>query len=48
MKKLTSLVIATIIVGIIVFSLMMSSCKTTGYGCHGNSRYITGHKSNGY
>lgn len=47
MKKLTSLVIATIIVGIIVFSLMLSSCRT-GYGCHGNSRYITGHKSNGY
>jgi hypothetical protein len=43
MKKLTSLVIATIIVGIIVFSLMLSSCKTTGYGCHGRSKSITGY-----
>lgn len=41
MKKLTSLVIATIIVGIIVFSLMLSSCAT-GYGCHGNSKSMTG------
>ncbi len=26
----------------------MSSCKTTGYGCKGKSKWITGHRPNGY
>ncbi len=28
--------------------LFLSSCKPTGYGCKGRSKYITGHRPNGY
>jgi hypothetical protein len=41
MKKVIVLVL------IIGFALSITSCRT-GYGCKGRSKYITGHKPNGY
>jgi hypothetical protein len=28
--------------------LVGEGCKSTGYGCKGKSKYITGHRPNGY
>ena len=36
-----------IIVLLVLVSVVFSSCRT-GYGCKGRSKYITGHRPNGY
>ena len=34
----------------VLITLFLTSCRGTrdGYGCHGRSKYITGHRDNGF
>jgi len=41
------LIIIKVVVLVVLVSIVFSSCRT-GYGCHGRSKYITGHRPNGY
>jgi hypothetical protein len=33
---------SVLILAFVVIILLLSSCRTSGYGCHGNSRTMTG------
>ncbi len=37
-----------LVIATAAFIISMSSCSPSGYGCKGRSKYITGHRPNGY
>lgn len=40
-RKITPIVVASTIAIVIMLIVSMSSCTTTGYGCHGRSKCMT-------
>jgi len=42
------LIVIKAIALVVLVALAVSSCSPSGYGCKGRSKYITGHRPNGY
>ncbi len=45
MKKSTLTLIVSGLLIVLIFTIVLSSCSTKGYGCKGKSKYITGYKN---